>query len=176
MPYRFDRPRALMSVAFSAALLVLGGACGRTETTIDESIPTPPEGPGNEWNDAQIAWQPYAAGLAKAKAENKPVCLVVYGDWCPHCTTYKRVFRDARVVKRARDFVMIRVNGDQEEATAEERQAPDGKYVPRTFFLSPNGAHAENIHAGRSKYRYFFDEHNPASLLGGMEKARRLVQ
>ncbi|MDI1443639.1 thioredoxin family protein [Polyangium sp. 6x1] len=139
--------------------------------------PTPPPAPGKSangenWNDAQIAWQGYEAGMAKAKTENKPVCLVFYTSWCPHCRNYANVFQDPRIVARAKDFVMIRVNPDDESAIG-DRYAPDGSYVPRTFFLAPDGAHMADVHAPRPKFQHFYDESDPASLLGGMDAALR---
>jgi thiol:disulfide interchange protein len=126
---------------------------------------------GESWNVAQIDWQPYEAGLVRAKAQNKPVCLVLYTGWCPHCRNYSHVFDDPKVVERARDFVMIRANADEEPAIAGKFK-PDGGYVPRTFFLSPDGTLDPEIHAPRPKFLYFFDEHDPRPLLAGMDTAR----
>jgi hypothetical protein len=131
---------------------------------------------GETWNAQEIDWQPYEAGLARAKEQKKPVCLVIYTNWCPHCRNYSHVFEDPRVVARAKDFVMIRANADQEGAVAGKYTA-DGGYVPRTFFLAPDGTLDPEIHAPRDKFRHFFDERDPASLLGGMEAAvRKLVR
>jgi thiol-disulfide isomerase/thioredoxin len=122
------------------------------------------------WNAAEIDWQPYEAGLARAKAQNKPVCLVFYTGWCPHCRAYSHVFEDPKVVARAKDFVMIRANAD-DESTLASQYTKDGGYVPRTFFLAPDGTLDADIHAPRPKFLYFFDEHNPAALLAGMDTA-----
>ncbi len=128
--------------------------------------------PGAGWNSAQIAWVSYADGLARARAEHKPVCLVFHADWCPHCRSYARVFEDPRVVARARDLVMVRVNVDQAPDVAGRYQL-DGPYVPRTYFLSPDGTTLANIDAHRPQFRYFFDEHDPNSVLAGMDAALR---
>ncbi len=125
---------------------------------------------GEGWNAAQIDWQPYEAGLARAKAQNKPVCLVFYTGWCPHCRNFSHIFDDPRIVARARDFVMIRVNAD-DESDLNMRFARDGGYIPRTFFLSPDGTLDPEIHAPRPKFLYFYDERDPTSLLGGMNAA-----
>lgn len=131
----------------------------------------PPAGTGAEtWNAAQIDWQPFEAGLAKAKADKKPICLVIYTTWCPHCRNYSKVFDDARVVERAKSFVMIRIDADQEEAVA-TRFAKDGSYIPRTFFLAPDGTADFDIHPARPKYIYFYNENDPGALLGGMDEA-----
>jgi Thioredoxin-like len=127
---------------------------------------------GETWNAEHIDWQGYEAGLARAKAEHKPLCLVLYTDWCPHCRNYSHVFDDPRVVERAKSFVMVRANADKESELA-GRFAKDGGYVPRTFFIGPDGTLDPDIHAQRPKFLYFFDERDPSSLLGGMEEALR---
>ncbi len=138
-----------------------------------QTAPTPPPRPAlapEDWNDAQIAWQAYDAGLAKAKAENRPVCLVFYTNWCPHCRNYSKVFHDPQLVSKAKEFVMIRINPDEQQAIG-AKYAPDGAYVPRTYFLKSDGSLLADIHAPRPQYKYFYDENNPAGVLGGMEQA-----
>jgi hypothetical protein len=146
------------------------GAGPSPEANLTVGLPSAPPTAASPWNPAQIDWQPYEAGLALAKRDNKPVCLVLYTAWCPHCRNYSRVFSDARLVARARDFVMIRLDADENEAVA-RRYHPDGTYVPRTFILDADG----NIDvAGQSdnpRYRYFFDEHHADSLLAAMDRA-----
>lgn len=152
------------------------GAVEEPPASIARAAPGNAAAAGETWNAAQIDWQPYEAGLARARAENKPVCLVLYTGWCPHCRNYSRVFDDAKVVEQAKRFVMIRLNADEHQDVASKFQ-PDGGYVPRTFFLSPDGQLAADIHAPRPKYMYFYDERNPASLMGGMADAlRKLVR
>jgi thioredoxin-like negative regulator of GroEL len=132
--------------------------------------PPPAAVAGGDWNDSGIAWESYEQGLAKAKTDKKPVCLVLYTDWCPHCTNYSRVFHDAAIVARAKDFVMIRINKDQ-HAEISKKHAPDGEYIPRTYFLSSAGVLDASISAPRAQYRYFYDEADPKSLLAGMDAA-----
>lgn len=130
---------------------------------------------GETWNAAQIDWQPYEAGLARAKAEKKPVCLIFYTGWCPHCKTYSRVFEDPKVVARAKSFVMIHLNADEESEIA-ARFAKDGGYIPRTFFLGSDGTPDYDIHAPRDRFAYFYDERNPSALLAGMDQAERKLR
>jgi hypothetical protein len=127
---------------------------------------------GETWNAAQIDWQPFDAGLARAKAQNKPICLVLFTNWCPHCKNFSHVFDDPKVVERSKEFVMIHANADEESAVA-SKYARDGGYVPRTFFLAPDGTMDPDLHAPRQKFLYFYDERDPSSLLGGMEAALR---
>lgn len=178
------RARHWLTVLLIANLL---GACRRDATAeaetskpaaaarIDEGPPASIAAPsGDGFGQGKIDWQPYEAGLAQAKAQNKPVCLVLSTGWCPHCKNYSRVFQDDKVAEQARRFVMIHVDADKSPDVARQYQ-PDGGYVPRTFFLAPDGTLARDIHAPRPKFLYFFDEHNPASLLGGMEQALRTL-
>lgn len=125
---------------------------------------------GGDWNDAGIDWQPYEAGLELADKENKPVCLVFYTDWCPHCQKYSGVFHDDEVVEMSKRFVMIRLNKD-ENAAISAKYAPDGEYIPRTYFLSSEAELDESITERRAEYKYFYDTTNPAGLLRGMNAA-----
>jgi len=125
---------------------------------------------GGDWNNAGIKWQPYEQGLAMAKKENKPVCLIFYTEWCPHCTNYSKIFHNAKVVEHTKLFVMIRIDMDKHSSVS-KKYAPDGQYIPRTFFLSPAGILDPSIHEVRDRYKYFYDEHTPAALLAGMCQA-----
>ena len=125
---------------------------------------------GGDWNDTGINWQPYEQGLAIAKNENKPICLIFYTVWCQHCTNYSNVFHNAKVVEYAKQFVMIRIDKDKNPDLS-RKYAPDGQYIPRTFFLSPEGTLDLSIHEARDSYKYLYDEDKPAALLAGMSNA-----
>ncbi|HUE30875.1 MAG TPA: thioredoxin family protein [Verrucomicrobiae bacterium] len=130
---------------------------------------------GGDWNDNEIRWQSYQDGLAAAKKEKKPVCLIFYTDWCPHCANYSTVFHDPKVVDMTKHFVMVRLNKDKEKELS-KKYAPDGEYIPRTYFLSSAGELDADIHAPRDTYKYFYDEKAPASVLGGMEEASKKLR
>ena len=125
---------------------------------------------GGDWNDAGIAWQAYDAGLAKAKQDKKPVMLVVFTQWCPHCQNYSKLFHDQKVVEKSRQFVMVRVDKDQQPEVS-KANSPDGEYIPRTYFLSSDGVLDPALAANRDRYRYFYNESDPADVLGAMDKA-----
>lgn len=120
-----------------------------------------------------IAWRSYADGLAQAKEDGRPLLVVISATWCPHCRNYKQVFQDPRVIEAARKFVMVQVDEDREPAVA-ARYTRDGSYVPRTYFLAPDGSLAD-VQAENPRYRYFYDERDPASILAGMSAALRRV-
>lgn len=136
---------------------------------------TSPAHAGGDWNDGAISWQPYDKGLAAAKTEKKPICLVFFTEWCPHCQNYSAVFHDPKVVERSKRFVMIRLDKDK-NGELSKKYAPDGEYIPRTYFLSPAGDLDPSIHAAREKFQYFYDEHAADPVLAAMSTALEKVQ
>jgi len=125
---------------------------------------------GGDWNEKEMGWQDYEKGLALAKKEKKPVCLIFFTEWCPHCANYSGVFHDPKVVEKSKQFVMIRLDKDK-NAELSKKYAPDGEYIPRTYFLASNGDLDPEIHAPRDQFKYFYDEKAPDSVLGGMDEA-----
>ena len=123
-----------------------------------------------DWNDKQIAWKSYDEGLAEAKKINRPICLIFFTTWCPHCANYSKVFSDPKVVEKSKSFVMIRLDADKNKELG-QKYAPDGGYIPRTFFLTPSGDLDKSLSETRDKYKYFYDEKDPASVLAGMDRA-----
>lgn len=187
MRYLLGVTASIRSLAISAAL-VAGAALVACDSapvaapddaglpaTAAAPVPARPANAEHGWNDTQIGWVPYEAGLARAKAEGKPVCLVVYTTWCPHCRNYSKVFDDPRVVERSKSFVMIRMDADVEKDAA-TKFSPDGGYIPRTFFLASDGTLKADIQAPRPRFKYFYDERDPASLLAGMDQALKVAK
>jgi len=129
---------------------------------------------GGDWNDANVQWQPYEQGLAAAKKDKKPICMVFFTEWCPHCSNYSKVFHDAKVVEQSKRFVMIRLDKDK-NAEVSKKYAPDGEYIPRTYFLSSDGKLSPEIHADRPDYKYFYNERDPAPLLAKMDAALKTL-
>jgi len=139
-------------------------------TLIFAALRIPAAHAGGDWNDSGIKWRGYEDGLAEAKKENKPVCLIFFTEWCPHCTRYSGVFHDPKVVEKSKSFVMIRLDKDKNTELSAKHK-PDGEYIPRTYFLSPSGEFIADIHAPRDKYQYFYNEADPAELLASMDTA-----
>jgi thiol:disulfide interchange protein len=159
--------------AAAGGLPQVAPAASSTATTAVTLAAMPPR--GESWNSSQIDWQPFEAARLQARAQNKPICLVISTTWCPHCKNYSHVFDDPRIVQRAHDFVMVRLDGDAQSDLA-SKYKPDGGYIPRTFFLGPDGELDSSLRLPRPRFQYFYDEHDPSSLLAGMESAlKKLV-
>src|SRR5262245_46706642 len=91
-----------------------------------------------DWNDDAIQWRPYDEALVEAKQSRKPVCVVVYTNWCVHCGNYSRVFHTRAVAEASQKFVMVRLNEDFESRLCQQFTL-DGAYIPRTYFLNSDG-------------------------------------
>ena len=129
---------------------------------------------GGDWNDQQIKWKTYDDGLADAKKAKKPVMLIFFTEWCPHCKNYSGVFHDPKVVAKSKDFVMVRLDADKNKELS-QKYAVDGSYIPRTYFLASNGT-LSDIHAPREQFKYFYDERNAAQVLAGMDQAQKQLK
>ena len=62
------------------------------------------------------------------------------------------MFHDAKVVEKSKQFVMIRLDRDK-NGEVSKKYAPDGEYIPRTYFLTADGVLDPEIHAPRPQYK-----------------------
>ncbi len=122
--------------------------------------------PANGWGE-DIAWRGYDEAFAQAKAEGKPLMLVVYTSWCSKCRALKPTFHSSEFADLSRDFVMV--NADQEQVPGAMSQAPDGEYIPRILFFSPDGElHADVQNGHNPRYRYYYSPQD--DLMGRMRQ------
>jgi protein-disulfide reductase (glutathione) len=135
-------------------------------------VPTGAAAAGNDetWGEDKIAWRTPEAGLAEAARDHKPMMVVIYANWCPHCRNYSKVFDDLEVANASKKFVMIKANSEEAESFA-AKYAPDGSYIPRTLFLNADGSIKQDVRAQNPRFAYFYDEHDPKPLLAAMSKA-----
>ncbi len=170
-------------VALAACELHGGGARAPDPEPTGEVEETPPVASGaiataddggpalvEDWNDAGIAWRSYADGVAEATRVRKPIMLIFFTTWCPHCKRYSHVFSNPAVVELAKSFVMIRVDKDRSKALS-DTYAVDGTYVPRVFFSSADGKLDPTLQSASTKFHYFYDEDDAAPTRAAMEKA-----
>jgi len=124
-----------------------------------------------QWDDS-IPWKTWEEGSKLAQASKKPIFLLVYADWCPHCRNLKAVFADPEVQKLTEGMVMIRQDADDEGASwLTAKVGSYGGYVPRIFFLSPDGAVRPEITSNNPKFPYFYTPEGIAALKASMKRA-----
>lgn len=128
--------------------------------------------PGAEnWNAPAITWHSLQTGIPEATRTGKTVVMVFHAPWCTACAKYRSVFKDERVVAAAKNVVMILVDADADK-TANGAFAPDGTYVPRTIFMTPDGEVRTDL-TGKSdpKHPHTIDIEKPDELLALIQRA-----
>jgi len=99
----------------------------------------------------EIQWLEYDEGLAKAKAENKPLFTNFTATWCGWCKKMnKTTFKDPQIVQRlSEDFVAVKVFGDSNDTlnidgyVITEKNLAKAEFkvqgYPTYWFLNPGG-------------------------------------
>lgn len=127
--------------------------------------------PSIQWDDS-ISWKTWDEGSKLAKSSGKPIFLLVYANWCPHCKNLKTVFADPEVQKLADKMIMVRQDSDADDAGwLASRVGSFGSYVPRIFFLSADGSVKPELTSGNPKYPYFYTPDGVAQLKASMRQA-----
>ncbi len=121
------------------------------------------------WGDS-VAWAPWAKGRDQSARENKPLCLVVYADWCPRCREMVPVFKRPEVVEASEKLVMVRQDNDAKPEWL-SAYGDLGNYVPRIFFFGPDGQLRRDITSGHPRYPHFYNARDVSALLSSMRKA-----
>lgn len=122
------------------------------------------------WNGAQINWRTLQGGVKEATASGKTVVLVFHASWCTACKKYREVFKDAGVVEATQNYVMVLVDVDK-DPVANGAFAPDGTYVPRTLFITPEGdVRADLVGKTDPEHPHTIDITGPDELLSLMKR------
>jgi thiol-disulfide isomerase/thioredoxin len=162
---------ALKKVAAAQKLEQLKG--GTAAERAPKTVPAHVGKPGDIKWGGTIDWKSWSDGLAAAKASKKPICLVVYTDWCPRCKELAPVFEEPEMAALAKEFVMIRQDADEKpQWLVEQFNQPYGGYVPRIFFLDAEGTVRPEITSGNDRYPYFYTPRGKAALLRSMKQAK----
>lgn len=82
---------------------------------------------------------PYKTALETAKLQGKPVFVMLYADWCPHCHKMKNeVFTDSKVMAFLnKNYVCVWKNIEKEEGIALKNKF-NTKSLPTFLFLDSN--------------------------------------
>ena len=83
--------------------------------------------------------KPYKSAVELAKKAGKPIFVMLYADWCPHCNTMKKeVFSDPDVMTFLnQNFVCVWKNIEKEEGIALKNKF-NTKSLPTFLFLDAN--------------------------------------
>lgn len=106
---------------------------------------------------------PYNTALNNAKAQEKPVFLMLYADWCPHCNLMKKeVFSDPAVIDfLKKNYVCVWKNIEKEEGTTLKNKF-NTKSLPSFLFIDPANETLLYALKGELKKEVFMMEVNNA--------------
>jgi thiol:disulfide interchange protein DsbD len=88
-----------------------------------------------------IKWEKnFEEALKKARKAGKPVFVDFWADWCGWCHRLDRTtYVDPEVVRRAQDFVAVKVNTEGSRRDVEVALRYEVDSLPTILFLSPEG-------------------------------------
>ncbi|MEG2103104.1 MAG: thioredoxin family protein, partial [Flavobacterium sp.] len=90
-------------------------------------------------NQFTVDETPYKTALESAKTQNKPLFVMLFADWCPHCNKMKKeVFSDPNVMAFLnKNYICVWKNVDKEEGTALKNKFRTTS-LPAFLFLDSN--------------------------------------
>ncbi len=113
---------------------------------------------------SSIVWLEYEEGLQEGKDKGMPILVDFYADWCPPCKKMdEETYTNSRVIKMAQQFVMVKVNVDNEPTLSSLYII---EYIPTAVFLDSNG------HEIHRKVGYT----DASQLIEEMEKIIAMIQ
>ncbi|GAA3957047.1 thioredoxin family protein [Allohahella marinimesophila] len=148
------------TISFLALLMLSAGLHA------DEVLPI-------NWNDEQLDWHSYEAGVDEIRRTGSVGMLVLYADWCPTCKAYGKLFGEEAVVNSLVGVVLIRANVDTEIGLS-SRYDIDGDYVPRTFALDSKARIIEALDPSTEQFWYFLPVSKPDYVVSFAEKLKGL--
>jgi thioredoxin-related protein len=106
---------------------------------------------------------PYKTALENAKTQEKPLFVMLYADWCPHCNQMKKeVFSDPAVMDfLKKNYVCVWKNVEKEEGIA-LKDKYNTKSLPTFLFIDPVSETLLYALKGESKKADFLTEANYA--------------
>ncbi|MFZ5572208.1 MAG: thioredoxin family protein [Thermodesulfobacteriota bacterium] len=118
---------------------------------------------------ASAAWsvsldwlEDYDAGVKRGKAEQKPMVLFLFADWCEWCRKFKEeVFTDPRITSLKDHFVWVKLNSDIHR---EYKESFEQTSFPKLLVLDPGEAIMTSFEGFRDATAL------RATLVGAMER------
>ena len=118
-----------------------------------------------------MVWQEFEPALARAVEERKAVMVVVYADWCPKCRALAPLFRDGPLAAASARVVPVLANHDKRPEWLEAKLGDTANYVPRVYFLGPDGKVRRDIVSDNEKFPHFFHPNKPEKLVAAIDRA-----
>jgi len=120
-----------------------------------------------KWPTA-IKWVSFAEGQMMSANSKKPMLVLVYANWCTQCDALAKALASPEVVTATKPFVMVLADHD-DDSQGLTYYTPKLGYVPRIFFMEPNGQLWSEMQSGNSKYPYYYGPTDVDVLLKNMK-------
>lgn len=134
--------------------------------------PTPAERKAKsaiKWPEAGVEWiDDWAAARTKSAETGKPICLVVYADWCPRCQELAPLFAEPDLVEASKGLIMVRQDNDARPEWL-QAYADQGTYVPRIFFFGADGHLRTDVTSGHPRFPFFYSSRQKDALVRSMK-------
>jgi len=148
-------------------------AVAKPKKAVQVKKPTPGERKARraiEW-PAGVEWAAdWAAAQAASAESGRPICLVVYADWCPRCKELVPLFAEADLIEASKGLIMVYQDNDARPDWM-QAYADQGSYVPRIFFFGPDGNLRTDITSGHPRYPFFYSSRQKKALIKSMKTA-----
>lgn len=136
--------------------------------------PTPAERKAKaaiKWPASGVEWvDSWSDAQSRSAETGKPICLVVYADWCPRCKELAPMFAEPDVVTASAGLIMVRQDHDERPEWL-QAYAEQGTYVPRIFFFGADGNLRTDLTSGHARFPFFYSKRGKAALLRSMKSA-----
>jgi protein-disulfide reductase (glutathione) len=148
-----------LAVTLAAFLLFVGAASA---------------GEADGWGDH--GWVRLPQAFSIARAQNKPVAVVIWKSWCGACKALKpKVAASTAIAALAGDFVMVAADEDEPKGDEAAKYSPDGGYYPRVLFFHSTGELMEDVVGPNPKYKHYFSDDSllAKAMAAAKETAKR---
>ena len=117
---------------------------------------------------SSIEWVSFADGQSNAALTGKPMLVLVYAHWCTQCVRLSKSMLNKDFEELSRKFIMVLVDQDKEQEML-GHYFPKMTYVPRIFFMKPDGEFWTALKSKNTRYPYFYPSADMTELMGNMK-------
>ena len=115
----------------------------------------------------QVNWVDYSSALSDS---SRPTMIILHKSWCAACKNLKpKLAENLDFEELSRKFSMVNA-GEDNELHNNVDLSVDGSYIPRIFFLDPQGQVLDQVYnsKGNPSYKYFY--FNVETVLSSMRQ------
>jgi thioredoxin-like negative regulator of GroEL len=118
-----------------------------------------------------LPWEKdHDSAIKKAKVAGKPVMIDFWAEWCGWCHRLdKTTYLDPVVVRKAEDFVAVKINTEGSRREAEVAGRYDVQSLPTIVFLSPEGRQMHRLNGFQGPGQF------PRTLDQALEAGKRIL-